>query len=133
MPHFSNHSLTQLDTCDTRLIELAFEAIEHVDFRVMEGERGEARQNEMADAGASHLRWPHSSHNCPEPGQRSRAFDFAPWPLDWKDEERFIHVAGFMRGLAARMGIPILWLPDPDGVFRLTGFRDLGHIQLRED
>lgn len=135
MPAFGDNSLMQLDTCDERLQALALEAIEHFDFSVLEGERGELRQNEMVDANPplSHLRWPNSKHNCPESGQKSRAFDLAPWPLDWKDEERFILLAGFLLGLAARMGIPIRWLPDPDRVFKITGFRDLGHFELVED
>jgi peptidoglycan L-alanyl-D-glutamate endopeptidase CwlK len=134
MPSFSNHSLIQIDTLDERLQALCFEVIEYLDFRVIEGARDEARQNEMADADPplSHLRWPHGKHNCPDPGQKARAFDGAPWPIDWKDTARFIAFGSFVRGVAVRMGIPIIWGGDWDGdwSFKDQRFHDLGHIEL---
>jgi len=46
-----------------------------MDFTVLEGHRGEERQNELQAAGKSQLRYPNSKHNT----FPSMAVDIAPW------------------------------------------------------
>lgn len=130
MPHFGNHSLTMLDSCDERLQAVFFEAIEHFDCKIIEGHRGEERQNEMLTQGKSMLGWPNSRHNA-EP---SLAIDAAPWPIVWEDRERFYAFGGFVKGIAVCMSIPIRWGGDWDGdwSFKDQDFHDLGHFEIRE-
>lgn len=122
-----------LRTCDSRLQDLAWVGIRYFDFSVLEGERGEERQNLLFANGLSLLRWPDSCHNCPN-GEKSRAFDLAPYPIDWSDEKRFYALGGFLMGLAERMRIPLRWGGDWDGDWTFTDqyFHDLGHFEIME-
>lgn len=132
--HFSNKSLTELETCDERLQELFFEVLEHFDCTIVEGSRSRARQDELYAQGKSKLVWPFSKHNCPD-GEPSRAVDATPYPIDWEDTLRLYAFAGFVLGVAARMGIPLRcgmdW--DQDWSFKDQGFHDVGHFELMED
>ena len=53
MPKFGSRSKSRLKTCDTRLQDLFNEVIKHVDCSVLEGHRGEERQNKFYDEGKS--------------------------------------------------------------------------------
>jgi peptidoglycan L-alanyl-D-glutamate endopeptidase CwlK len=125
--------LRELRTCDPRLQDLAWIAIRFFDFTVLEGARDEARQELYFANGLTQLHWPDSRHNCPD-GEKSRAFDLAPWPIDWRDENRFYALGGYLRGLAERMRIPLRWGGDWDGDWTFTDqhFHDLGHFELME-
>ncbi len=130
MPHFGNHSLTQLDTVDERVAALFFEVIDYRDCRIIEGHRGEERQNAMCDSDPprSHVRWPHGLHNATP----SKALDATPWPIDWDDTRRLYLFSGFVLGVAVRMGIPIRCGADweGDGLVADQGFHDVGHFEL---
>lgn len=134
MPHFSEHSLMEIDTLDERLQALCWEVIEHVDFRVEQGERSKQQQDEYFAAGKSKTPWPTSKHNC-QPGQKSRAMDLVPCPIDWDDKPRFYLFAGFVLGMAAKMGIPLRCGADWDGDFTAKDqtFHDLGHFELEDE
>ena len=86
MPNFSRRSLNRLDTCHPDLIALMVEVIRTVDISVLEGHRGEERQNALKAEGKSQLSWPRSKHNQ----SPSLAVDVAPYitgvgvSWDWK-------------------------------------------------
>ena len=86
---YGRRSLERLNSCDPDLILLFTQALADPacpsDMTVLEGHRGEARQNEMYAAGKSQLRWPRSRHNS----FPSMAVDAAPYvggaiSWDWK-------------------------------------------------
>mgnify|MGYP003649027901 CR=1 FL=1 len=76
---FSQRSLARLQTCEPDLVLLMTEALADPscpsDMTVLEGHRGEDRQNEMVRTGKSQLAWPKSRHNSTP----SQAVDVAPY------------------------------------------------------
>ena len=87
---YSRRSMSRLRTCDSDLVLLMVQALADpacpCDVTVIEGHRGEARQNEMHATGKSQLRWPRSRHNSTP----SMAVDVAPYvrgavSWDWDD------------------------------------------------
>jgi hypothetical protein len=131
MPTFSASSLAKLATCDPRLQALFAEVVLHVDCTILCGERGEAEQNAEFDAGRSKLRYPHSRHNS----RPSRAVDVAPYPIDWRNQRRFDHFAGVVRGIALAMGIKLRWGGDFNRNYNPAdeSFLDLVHFEIDGD
>jgi hypothetical protein len=128
MPKFSTASIEKLNTCHPDLIRLFTEVVKHYDCTILCGQRGQAEQDEAFRTGKSQLVWPNSKHN-----QRpSLAVDVAPYPIDWKDRERFYHFAGFVKAMAITMGIKIRHGGDWDGDNDLKdqNFFDLPHFEL---
>jgi len=135
MPKFSVASVAQLQTCDPRLQRIAAAAIEvGPDFSIVEGHRGQADQHKAFLTGASKLDWPHGNHNA----LPSRAFDFSPYPADWREAElphiRFAVIAGVMAAVAHGLGIRVRWGADWNRNWdpRDESFLDWGHIELDE-
>ena len=131
MPVFGNRSKRRLAQCDQRLQDVLNEAIELVDFSVLEGHRDEEKQNRMYDEGRSQLRWPGSKHNK----QPSLAVDIAPYPIDWDDIRRFDRLSGVVMGIAHTKGITLRWGGDWDRDWEVQDnrFNDLPHFELAED
>jgi peptidoglycan LD-endopeptidase CwlK len=134
MPVFSKASLAQLATCDNRLQIVLHEAIRHFDFTVVEGHRGEEAQEAAFRKKATQLHWPHGKHNT----KPSRAVDIAPYPVDWKDDEkphlRFAFMMGVVKVCADNMGVKVRfgmdWNRNLDP--RDESFIDLPHVELDE-
>lgn len=134
MPEFGATSKKHLSTCDERLQRIADSAIEIVDFTILEGHRGEEAQNAAYDKGLSKVRWPNGNHNA----MPSRAFDFAPYPIDWSNKvvciARFAFVCGVFWKIATQMGIKIRfgwdWNRNLDP--RDEKFLDWPHVELDE-
>ena len=128
MPRFGNRSTKELNTLHPDLKEVLNEAIKHFDFSILEGHRNEDRQSKMVQEGKSHLSYPNSKHNKVP----SEAVDFAPYPIDFSDEERFIYFAGFIMGIGKQKGIELIWGGDwnRDTQLKDNKFRDLGHLEL---
>lgn len=132
MPMFGHASIAQLGTCDERLQRILHEAIQHVDFTVIEGHRGKAKQHAAFLAGNSQLDWPLGKHNAIP----SRAVDIAPYPIDWSNKTtalaRFTFVAGVIKVIADQQGIKIRfgwdWNRNLDP--RDERFLDWGHCEL---
>ena len=103
MPKFGSKSKERLATCDERLQKVFNEVIKEVDCSVLEGHRGEERQNKFYDEGKSKLRYPSGRHNA----SPSRAVDVVPYPVDWDNRDRFHFFAGFVLGIAKGMGIKL--------------------------
>ena len=130
MPKFGRRSLERLETCDERLQKIFKEVIKYIDCSVLEGHRGEDRQNKLCDEGKSKVRYPNGRHNA----NPSRAVDITPYPVDWEDRERQTLFAGFVIGLATSMGINIRWGGDWDKDFKVQDnkFDDFPHFELKE-
>ena len=139
MPQFGQQSVRNLYECEQPLIDLFEEVVKHYDCSIIEGIRSQEEQDKLYHAGKSKLKWPHGKHNVTDSQPMSLAVDVIPYPgvLDgvsiWEDLNRFYHFIGFVRGVAAVMGIPIRCGADWDGDNNLRDqtFNDLPHIELR--
>lgn len=129
MPHFSESSLSRLQTCDPKLQALFKEVIKHFDCTILTGHRGAAEQDEKFAQGLSKLKFPHSKHNS----YPSRAVDATPYPIDFYDKERIIYFAGLVMGIAKVMNVKIRWGGDWDQDTELKDnkFNDLLHFELK--
>lgn len=103
MPKFSARSLNRLMTCDQRLQQVMLKAIEKYDFMVLEGRRTLARQKQLVAKGTS---WTMNSKHLRNPAM---AVDIAPYPLDWKNEQRFRDMAKVVMNTAKELGITLEW------------------------
>jgi len=129
MASFGKKSQEKLNTCDPRLVELFEEVVEHFDCTVIQGYRDEVEQNKAFEDGFSKLKYPQGSHNK----YPSLAVDIAPYPIDWKDRDRFHLFAGFVKGIASQMGLNIRWGGDwnSDTHTKDNNFDDLPHFEVR--
>jgi peptidoglycan L-alanyl-D-glutamate endopeptidase CwlK len=99
MPFFSESSLQKLSTCHIDLQTLFKEVIKIYDITILEGHRDKKLQDEAFKNGTSKLQWPNGKHNQIP----SLAVDVAPYPIDWKNEKRFIELASYTLGMAWRL------------------------------
>ncbi|MHC4992700.1 MAG: M15 family metallopeptidase [Planctomycetota bacterium] len=134
MPSFSQRSQDRLNTCDPRLVEIFEEVIKHWDCTILQGVRPKEEQDEYFRTGRSKVQWPNSKHNVLNPGDKSRAVDVAPYPIDWNDTRRFDYFAGFVQGIAASKGITLRWGGDWDSDRDQSDqtFNDLPHFEIKE-
>ena len=128
MPKFGRRSRKNLESCNEDLQELFNEVIKYFDCTVLEGHRGKDRQNSLFEEGKTKVKFPDGRHNS----FPSRAVDIVPYPVDWDDRERMSYFAGFVKGIASTMGIPIRWGGDWNGNNDLkdNNFDDLPHFEL---
>ena len=120
MPKFGKKSKERLLTCHTDIIEVMNEAIEHMDFSILEGHRNEEDQNKYFSEGKSKVKFPNGKHN----DNPSRAIDVTPYPIDWKDRDRQHLLAGKVLAIAKMKGIKMRW----GGFFK--NFYDSPHFEL---
>ena len=130
MAKFGKRSLERLSSCDKRLQDVFNEVIKYVDCSVLEGHRGEERQNRLLEEGKTKVAYPKGRHNA----FPSRAVDVVPYPIDWKDRERFHLFAGFVLGMARGMGITLRWGGDWNMNFEVDDnkFDDFPHFEIRD-
>ena len=130
MPKFGRRSKERLATCDSKLQKVFNEVIKHVDCSVLEGHRGEERQNALFEEGKTQVKFPKGRHNS----SPSNAVDGTPYPVDWEDRERQTLFAGFVLGVAKLMGITLRWGGDWDMDFHVMDnrFDDFPHFEIRE-
>ena len=128
MPKFGKKSFEKLNTCDKRLQLVLNEVIKTVDCSVLEGHRGEQRQNKLYDEGKTKLKFPNGRHNA----SPSRAVDVVPYPIDWEDRERFHLFAGFVLGIAKQLGVNLRWGGDWNINWFVddNNFDDFPHFEL---
>lgn len=128
MPKFGKNSKERLATCDEKLQDVFNEVIKYVDCSVLEGHRDERKQDKYFEEGKTKVRYPMGRHNS----KPSRAVDVVPYPVDWKDRERFHLFAGFVLGMARRMGISLRWGGDWNMNFEVDDnkFDDFPHFEL---
>lgn len=130
MASFGKESLTRLKTCDDKLQILFNEVIQYVDCAVVYGHRTESDQNKAFKEGKSKVKFPNSKHNS----YPSRAADVVPYidgVISW-DKDQCYFFSGFVKGIAAVLGIKIItgadW--DNDGNIKDQTFNDIIHFEL---
>ena len=125
MPRFGKRSKQRLKGVDAKLVNVLNELVKIMDVTIIEGLRSQERQNELVAKGASKTKY--SKHI------QGKAVDLAPYPIDWENRERFIYVAGIIKGIALHLGIPVVWGGDWNGDFDTSdnNFDDLVHFELR--
>ena len=128
MPRFGKTSRERLATCDERLQRVFNEVINYVDCSVLEGHRSAERQDKLFEEGKTKVKYPNGRHNA----NPSRAVDVVPYPIDWKDRERFNLFAGFVLGIAYSMDIALRWGGDWNQNFEVDDnqFDDFPHFEL---
>lgn len=126
MYKFSDASLAELQTVDERLQAVFMEVIKHWDCQVLDGIRTIEEQRKNVQKGVSKTMG--SKHLT------GMAVDVAPYPVNWKDTERFYAFGGFVIGVATMMGIKLRWGGDwdSDRDLRDQTFMDLPHFELVE-
>ena len=131
MPRFSKRSKNRLNTCHSKLQELFNEVVKHFDCTIIEGHRGQKKQDEAYNKGNSKIKFPYGKHNA----SPSVAVDVAPYPIDWNDRDRFHYFAGYVLGTAKQMGLKIRWGGDWDMDTKVKDnkFDDLVHFEIRGD
>jgi|TARA_Y100000310_G_scaffold336494_1_gene421176 peptidoglycan L-alanyl-D-glutamate endopeptidase CwlK len=131
VPKFGKRSKKRLNTCAVPLQKLFKEVVKEFDCSVIIGYRGRTDQDKAFNSGHSKVKWPDGKHNR----NPSYAVDVAPYPINWKDKERFIYFAGYVKGVAYSMGISIRWGGDWDNDTKLSDnkFNDLVHFEIRKE
>ena len=125
MPRFGKRSKERLKGGKPELVNVLNVLVEIMDVTIIEGLRTEARQLELLAQGKSKTKY--SKH------LEGKAVDLAPYPIDWKDRERFHYMGGMVRGIGKQMGVNIRWGGDwdSDGEVKDNGFDDLVHVEIR--
>ena len=129
MAKFGKSSRERLATCEDELQKVFNEVIKYVDCSVLEGHRGQERQNKLLLESKTKVQYPLGRHNAVP----SRAVDVVPYPVDWNDRERFHLFAGFVLGIARSMGIKLRWGGDWNMNFEVDDnkFDDFPHFELK--
>ena len=136
---FGRKSKERLNTIHPLLQDVLNEALEYVDFTILEGSRSVERQQQLVDEGKSTTM--NSKHIVREGKAWSRAVDIAPYPIRWggidnekdvRDLGRIYMFIGFIKGIAVKRGVDIRIGADWDGDFNTQdqSFHDLFHIEL---
>lgn len=144
---FGQSSERQLATCDVRLQRVARRALGYgvLDFSILEGHRGQAKQDRYFAEGKSKLRFPKGNHNA----YPSNALDAVhcvagkiaatPDPknaaANREYREALCILAGLMFAAAAEEGVRLRWGGAWDGMDKVTEsqrFDDLYHFELED-
>jgi len=116
-----------LTECHPVFTLICEDLIQHIDFALIEGHRGEEAQELAFSKGLSHLHFDHSKHNK----KPSDAIHAVPYPIDWEDRERFTFLAGMFIVTGRKYNAIIRWGGDwdQDGELRNNNFDDLAHFE----
>ena len=125
MPRFGKRSKQRLKGVKPELVNVLNELVKIMDVTIIEGLRTEARQMELLAQGKSKTKY--SKH------LEGKAVDLAPYPIDWKDRDRFHYMGGMIRGIAKQLNVPVRWGGDwdGDGEVKDNGFDDLVHVEIK--
>tara|TARA_R110000765_G_scaffold237295_1_gene339981 strand:- start:408 stop:785 length:378 start_codon:yes stop_codon:yes gene_type:complete len=125
MPRFGKKSKERLKGVKPKLVNVLNELVKIMDVTIIEGLRTEARQKELVAQGKSKTKY--SKH------LQGKAVDLAPYPINWKDRERFHYMGGMVRGIGKQMGVRIRWGGDwdSDGEIKDNSFDDLVHVEIK--
>ena len=130
MPSFGRKSRERLKTCNGDLQTLFEFIVKDFDCSILEGYRGEETQNKYFHEGKSLVKYPNGKHN----DYPSLAVDVAPYPINFKDRDRFHFFAGYVRAIADELGIKIRWggnwSNDLEKGFKRNEIDDLVHFEL---
>lgn len=138
---YSKASEEKLSTCHPDLQKVFRRVGDFWDHTIIEGHRGQAKQDEYFSQGRSKVRWPDGKHNK----MPSEAVDAGPYPIIWpnkkmrpetyiKDLCRSYMFAGFVLATAHSMGVKLRLGSDWDGDKDLNDqtFDDVPHFELNE-
>ena len=125
MPKFGKRSKERLRGIDARLVSVLNELVKIMDVTIIEGLRSEQRQEKLLKEGSTKTKF--SKHIT------GKAVDLAPYPIDWKDRDRFHYMGGMIRGIAKQLNVPVRWGGDwdGDGETKDNRFDDLVHVEIR--
>ena len=125
MPHFGKRSKRRLKGIHPKLVSVLNELVKIMDVTVIEGIRSKERQLELLEKGATKVKY--SKH------MDGKAVDLAPYPIDWKDRDRFHYMGGMIRGIAKQLNVPVRWGGDwdSDGETKDNRFDDLVHVEIK--
>jgi hypothetical protein len=125
MYKFGKRSKERLKGVKPELVNVLNELVKIMDVTVIEGLRTKERQEELVASGASKTKY--SKH------LEGKAVDLAPYPIDWKDRDRFHYMGGMIRGIAKQLNVNVRWGGDwdSDGETKDNGFDDLVHVELK--
>ena len=125
MPRFGKRSKQRLKGVDTKLVNVLNELVKIMDVTIIEGLRSQERQNELVAKGASKTKY--SKHI------QGKAVDVAPYPIDWKDRDRFHYMGGMVRGIGQQLGVNIRWGGDwdSDGETKDNSCDELVHVEIK--
>lgn len=158
MPTFGHSSKMRLKTLCTELVIVSNDAIEIIDFSVIETLRDQLQQDHYFDNGLSSLKWPDSKHNVCGLRVLPEAMDLWPYVPPFgalsghpdqvariaTQSERstqevrefiykcFARMFGVVEACASRYDFKLRWGGDWDGDGNLLDqdFNDLPHIEL---
>ena len=158
MPSFGKASKKRLATLCPELVEIANDAIEIIDFSIIETARSKSVQDGYFNSGMSMVKWPNSKHNLSSARPLSEAMDVWPYVKPFgalsghpdqikliaessgRSEQEvkefvyksFARVSGVIEACAALRRAKVRWGGDWDGDFNLLdqNFHDLPHIEI---
>lgn len=130
MYKFGKRSRSRLKGVDSRLINVLNELIKVMDVTIIEGVRSAETQYKYFLDGKSKLDGKNKKSNH----QIGRAVDLAPYPINWKDTNRFYYMGGMIRGIAKQLNLKVRWGGDwdSDGQTKDQTFMDLVHIEIKD-
>lgn len=105
MPTFSATSSDRLATCHPDLQRLFHDVVQTVDCTILVGFRDKEAQDIACHDGKSCTPWPTSPHNKTP----SEGVDVAPYPIDWRNIDRFRLFAAAVKARAEVLGIGVKW------------------------
>ena len=125
MPKFGKRSKERLRGIDARLVSVLNELVKIMDVTIIEGLRSEQRQEKLIKEGSTKTKF--SKHIT------GKAVDLAPYPIDWKDRDRFHYMGGMIRGIAKQLNVNVRWGGewDSDGETKDNRFDDLVHVEIK--
>ena len=128
MYKFGKRSRARLKGIDSRLVNVLNELIKVMDVTIIEGVRSAETQNKYFKDGKSKLDGINKKSNH----QLGKAVDLAPYPINWKESNRFYYMGGMVRGIAKQLNLKIRWGGDwdSDGETKDQTFMDLVHIEI---
>jgi len=136
VPTFGQSSLTRLNGCHPKLVQLFQVVIVGYNCVVLVGARSIADEQMAIDSGRSHLTNPMDSKHVVGPARpQALAVDVAPLndvlQVNWTDTVRFYHFAGYVKKTAESLNIAIRWGGAWKGTLNHEGdFMDLDHFEL---
>ena len=124
MPKFGKRSKGNMKGVSVKLQNVFNEVVKEFDCTVTEGVRSQERQNELVAQGKSKTKF--GKHVL------GKAMAVYPYPVAFKDRDRFHYFGGYVKGIAKSQGVKIRWGGDWDGDFETKDniFDDLCHFEI---
>lgn len=131
MPSFGSKSRAKLENLHPDMVRVVNRAITIYDFTIGQTTRTEEQHEDYIDRGTTTVPYFKTRHK-PNKDGLSEAVDIIPWPIDWKDLNRFHFLAGAMFMAAAIENVEIVWGGDwnSNKDFTDQDFNDLPHFEL---